>query len=81
MLKKGDVNNDADDDDEVRTSGLQNCVTVTLSTKAFLLRTQYLLLSSHISREVWGARGDRKWTINTILRDGFSWGHSSQPVR
>jgi hypothetical protein len=58
MLKKGDVNNDADDDDdEIRTSALQSCVTVTRSTKAFLLRTQYLQLSSHISREVWGAGG------------------------
>ncbi len=41
MLKKGDVNDDADDDDEVRTSESQNLVTATLKTKEFFLRTQY----------------------------------------
>jgi hypothetical protein len=42
MLKKGDVEGDAYDDDEVRTSASQNCVTATLSTEEFFLRTQYL---------------------------------------
>jgi hypothetical protein len=42
MLKKGDVDNDADDDGEVRTSVSQNHATATLSTKEFFLRTQYL---------------------------------------
>jgi hypothetical protein len=41
MLKNEDVENDADDDDEVRTSESQNCVTATLSTEKFFLRTQY----------------------------------------
>jgi hypothetical protein len=41
MLKKGDVDDDADDDDEVRTSVSQNHVTATLKTKEFFLRTQY----------------------------------------
>jgi hypothetical protein len=62
MLKKGDVNNDADDDDEVRTSGLQNCVTVTLSTKAFLLRSALIALLSYQQRGVggWGAGGGQE---------------------
>jgi hypothetical protein len=42
MLKKEDVNGDADDDDEVRTSASQNRVTAALSTKKFFLGTQYL---------------------------------------
>ncbi len=42
MLKKWDVDDDADDDDEVRISASQNCVTETLSTEEFSLRTQYL---------------------------------------
>jgi hypothetical protein len=42
MLKKGDVSDDADDDDEVRTSLSQNCATVTLSTEEASLRTWYL---------------------------------------
>jgi hypothetical protein len=42
MLKKGDVDDDADDDDEVRTSASQNHVTATPSTEEFFLRTQYL---------------------------------------
>ncbi len=46
MLKKGDVNDDADDDDEVRTSASQNRATATLSTEEFLFRTQHLLYSS-----------------------------------
>jgi hypothetical protein len=32
MLRKGDVVDDADDDDEVRTSGSQKRTTATLST-------------------------------------------------
>jgi hypothetical protein len=58
MLKKGDVDDDADDDDEVQTLVSQNRVTATLSTEEFFLRTWHLWLSSHITREVWG--GDRK---------------------
>jgi hypothetical protein len=42
MLRKGDVDDDADDDDEVRTSASQNHVTATPSTEEFFLRTQYL---------------------------------------
>jgi hypothetical protein len=41
MLKKGDVNDDTDDD-EVRTSVSQNCVTATQNTVEFFLKTQYL---------------------------------------
>jgi hypothetical protein len=45
MLKKGDVGDDADDDDnEVRNSASQNRVTATLSTDEFFFRTQYLQL-------------------------------------
>ncbi len=58
-LKKGDVYDDADDDDEVRTSALQKRATASLSTEEFFSRIQYLSLPSHISREVWweGGRG------------------------
>jgi hypothetical protein len=42
MLKKGYADNDADDNDEVRTSASQNRATATLSTKEFFLRTQDL---------------------------------------
>jgi hypothetical protein len=41
MLKKGDVNDDAGDDDEDRTSVLQNHVTGTMNTEEFFLRTPY----------------------------------------
>jgi hypothetical protein len=41
MLKKGNVNGDADDNDEVRTSASQNHATATQSTEEFFLRTQY----------------------------------------
>jgi hypothetical protein len=51
-LKKGDVYDDADDDDEVRTSALQKRATASLSTEEFFSRIQYLSLPSHISREV-----------------------------
>jgi hypothetical protein len=43
MLKKGNVDDDAVDDDEVRTiAPSQDCVTATLKTEEFFLRTQYL---------------------------------------
>jgi hypothetical protein len=42
MLKKGDVDDDVDDDDEVRTCAPQNHVAATLSTEEFFVRTQYL---------------------------------------
>jgi hypothetical protein len=42
MKKKGDVTVNADDDDEVRTSGSQNCATAAMSTEEFFLRTQYI---------------------------------------
>jgi hypothetical protein len=43
MLKKGDVDVDADDDYyEVRTSVPRNCMTAKLSPEEFFLRTQYL---------------------------------------
>jgi hypothetical protein len=45
-LKKGYVDDDADDDDEVRTSASQNCATATLSTEEFFLGTQYCIYSS-----------------------------------
>jgi hypothetical protein len=41
-LKKGDVDNNADDDDELRTSASQNHATATLIATEFFLRTQYL---------------------------------------
>jgi hypothetical protein len=43
MLKKRNVDDDADDDDEVRTTvPSQNRATVTLGNEEFFLRTQYL---------------------------------------
>jgi hypothetical protein len=42
MLKKVDVDDDADHDDELRTSMSQNLATATLSTEELYLRTQYL---------------------------------------
>jgi hypothetical protein len=42
MMKNGDIDDVADDDDEVRTSATQNRVTATLSTEEFFLRIQYL---------------------------------------
>jgi hypothetical protein len=42
MLKKGDLVDDAGDDDEVKASASQNCATATLSTKEFFPRAQYL---------------------------------------
>ncbi len=42
MLKKGGVDNYADDNDKVKTSVSQNCATARLSTEEFFLRTQYL---------------------------------------
>jgi hypothetical protein len=42
MLQKGDVVDDADDDNEVRTSASQNRATTTQGTEEFILRTQYL---------------------------------------
>jgi hypothetical protein len=46
-MKKGDVVDDADDedDDEVRTSVSQNHVTATLCTEEFFPRNQYVLYS------------------------------------
>jgi hypothetical protein len=41
MLKKGDIVDDTDDSDEVRTRALQNHVTATPSTEEFFLRTHY----------------------------------------
>jgi hypothetical protein len=48
-MKKGDVVDDADDedaDDEVRTSVSRNHVTATLCTEEFFPRNQYVLYSS-----------------------------------
>jgi hypothetical protein len=42
MLKKEGVEDDADDDDEVRTTASQNPATATLCTEEFFRRTQYL---------------------------------------
>jgi hypothetical protein len=43
MLKMGDVDNDAEDEDEVRTTvRSQNIATATLSTEEYFLKTQYL---------------------------------------
>jgi hypothetical protein len=44
-LKKGDVINDAYDDDEVITIALQNRVTATLSSEEFFLRTHYIYVA------------------------------------
>jgi hypothetical protein len=49
MMKKRVVVSDADDY-EVRIIVSQNCVTATLCTEEFFLRTHYLKLSPHISR-------------------------------
>ncbi len=49
MLKKRDDNYD-EFNDEVRAT---NHVTATMSTEEFFLKTQYLKLSLHISREMW----------------------------
>jgi hypothetical protein len=58
MLKKGDVDKDADD--EVRTSASQNHATATLSTEEFFLRIQYIFIAfPHVSIEL-GGGGDRK---------------------
>jgi hypothetical protein len=59
-MKKGDIDDDADDDDEVRTTvSSQSCATATLSTEELFLRTQYLLYNSrHISAVRCG--GNRK---------------------
>jgi hypothetical protein len=50
-MKKGDVViiADDDDDDDVRTSGSQNRARATRCTEEFLLRTQYIALSSQIT--------------------------------
>jgi hypothetical protein len=58
MLKKGDVDEDADDD-EMRTSVPQIHGRATPSNEEFFLRTQYLKLSPHISREA-GGRSHRR---------------------
>jgi hypothetical protein len=42
MLKKGDVNHDSDNDDEVMSTASQNLAIATLSTEEFFLRTHYL---------------------------------------
>jgi hypothetical protein len=70
MLKKGDVNNDANDD-EMRTSVSQNRERATPSNEEFFLGTQYLKLSPHISREA-GGRSQRRYTVNAIPLDGPS---------
>jgi hypothetical protein len=55
MFKRED--DDGDVDDEVRTTvPSQNHATATLSTEESFLRTLYLELSPHISREVWGGQ-------------------------
>jgi hypothetical protein len=68
MLSKGDVVDDADDDDEVRTSGSQKRTTATLSTEEFCLRTQNIALTSYQQRGM----GQEKM-VNTIHIDGPSW--------
>jgi hypothetical protein len=62
ILESGTVANTDDDDDEVRTSVLQNHVTATLCIEEFFVRTQYIYISPHISREVWRSRIK---TVNT----------------
>jgi hypothetical protein len=42
MMKKGDAIIIADDDDAVRNSASQICMTATLSTEELFLRTQYI---------------------------------------
>jgi hypothetical protein len=42
VSKKEGVEDDADDDDEVRTNASQNRATATLCTEEFFLRTWYL---------------------------------------
>jgi hypothetical protein len=54
MLKKGDVDDDSDDENEVRTTVPQKRATATLSTEEYFFSTQYLYISPHMSREVRG---------------------------
>jgi hypothetical protein len=50
MLKKGDIDGDADDDDdEVRSGGSQNRSTANLSTKKFFQVSHILTISIKLS--------------------------------
>jgi hypothetical protein len=55
MMKKGDVIDEVDDDDEVRTSVTPKHLAATLSTEEFFLRTVYR--SPLISPERCGEKG------------------------
>jgi hypothetical protein len=66
MLKKGEVDDNADDDNEVRFTVSQKCATATLSTEEYFLLTQYFDISPHMSREVRGV-GQVGQTVNAIL--------------
>jgi hypothetical protein len=60
MLKNEDVNNDADDVDEMRTSVSQNCSIETLSNVEFFLRTQYLYVPLSSYQQRGAGKGDRE---------------------
>jgi hypothetical protein len=62
MLKKGDVDNNADDDDKVSTSGSGNLATEILSTEEFFLRTQPIYSSPLISAERCGG-AENRWSV------------------
>jgi hypothetical protein len=58
MMKKGDVFDEVDDDDEVRTSVTPKHLAATLSTEEFFLWTQYTVYRSPlISPERCGEKG------------------------
>jgi hypothetical protein len=68
MLKKGDVIDDADDDDELRTSASQNHVTATLFTDELFLRTQYIYVyrvgCSIVNYFLWARCRHHWWVVS-----------------
>jgi hypothetical protein len=76
MLKKGEVSDDADDNDKmVRTSISQSHATATLSTEKFFLSIYSSSLTS--VERCGGGTGNRRSIA--ILIDSPSWVLSSQP--
>jgi hypothetical protein len=65
MLKKGDVHNDADDNDEVRTSTSQNHATTTLTTEEFSsglsIDSSPLILVERHGGGIDGQRDNYRW--------------------
>jgi hypothetical protein len=79
MLKKGCVDDDTDDDDEVRSHALQNRATATLSTEEFFLSTVFIALPSYQQKGVQGG-GGQEIDSHAILIAGPQLG-SLLPVR